>query len=272
MATRLEKTERFRALHHGDTPLLVPNPWGAGSAKVFAELGFDALATTSSGFAGTLGRLDGFVSREEALAHAAAIAAASDLPVTADLENGYGHDPSEVAETMLLAAETGIAGCSVEDYAGRDSDEIYDAAHATERIAAAAEVARREQTRIVLTARAENFLHGRPDLADTIARLQSFQAAGADVVYAPGVSDLEDIRRIVESVDVPVNVLALPNAPNVAQLAAIGVGRVSVGGAFSYVAIGAAAEAARELKEQGTYSFWNAAGSGARIARRAWGH
>lgn len=269
MATQTEKAERFAALHHGQTPLLLPNPWDAGSARVFVALGFDALATTSSGFAGTLGRLDGATTKDEALSHAAAIVAATDVPVSADLENGFADDPGAVGVTITLARSSGLAGGSVEDYAGREADEVYDIGLAAERVAAAAEAAHRDGARFVLTARSENFIRQRPDLADTIKRLQAYQAAGADAVYAPGVSTPADIRTIVESVDVPVNVLALPGVPSVAELGALGVARVSIGGAFSYVALGAAADAAREFLEQGTYGFWNDAGAGAKVARQA---
>jgi 2-methylisocitrate lyase-like PEP mutase family enzyme len=261
--------ERFLALHHADEPLLLPNPWDAGSAKLLAALGFDALATTSSGFAATLGRLDGGISRDEAMAHSAAIVAATDLPVSADLENGFADDPDGVAETVRLAIEAGLAGCSVEDFARRHSDPIYPAALAAERVAAAAEAAHAGPVHLVLTARAENFLHGRADLADTIARLQSFQEAGADVLYAPGLHELADIRQVVAEVDRPVNVLALPNAPSVQELASVGVRRISVGGAFAYAALGAVVAASKELREEGTYGFWKGAGSGAAAARSA---
>ncbi len=223
MTTASEKAEHFAALHHGRSPLLLPNPWDAGSARVFAALGFDALATTSSGFAGTLGRLDGSTTRDEALEHARAIVAATELPVSADLENGFADDPAGAAETIARARTTGLAGGSIEDYAGRETDDIYDIGLATERVAAAAEAAHRDGGRFVLTARSENFIRQRPDLADTIKRLQAYQAAGADVVYAPGVSSAGDIRAIVESVDVPVNVLAFPGVPTVAELGALGV-------------------------------------------------
>lgn len=269
MATQSEKADRFATLHHGQTPLLLPNPWDAGSARLFVFLGFDALATTSSGFAGTLGRLDGQTTRDEALAHAAAIVGAVDVPVSADLENGFADQPRAVADTITLARSTGLAGASVEDCAGRGPDDIYDMGLAAERVAAAAEAAHRDGARFVLTARSENYIRQRPDLADTIKRLQAYQAAGADVVYAPGVSAPGDIRAIVESVDLPVNVLALPGVPSVAELGALGVARVSIGGAFSYVALGAAADAAREFLEHGTYGFSSMAGAGAKIAREA---
>jgi 2-methylisocitrate lyase-like PEP mutase family enzyme len=271
MTDPAEKASRFLAMHRGERPLLLPNPWDRGSAKLLASLGFQALATTSSGHAATLGRLDGSVTRDEALAHAVAIAEATDLPVSADLENAFADDPAGVAETVRLAVEAGLAGCSVEDFSGREDEPIYDAGLAAERVAAAAERAHGGRVRLVLTARAENYLHGRPDLAATIGRLQAYQAAGADVLYAPGLSRLEDIRQLVASVDLPVNVLALPRAPTVPELAAVGVSRVSVGGAFAFAALGAMIEAARELREEGTYGFWEWARGGAQGARSAFG-
>ena len=261
-----ELTDSFRALHDPSQPLLLPNPWDVGSAKLLATLGFKALATTSSGFAATLGRLDGSVTREEAIAHAASIVQATPLPVNADLENGFGDDPEGVAQTIRLAVDAGVAGCSIEDFTGRDDDPIYDASLARERIAAAVEAAAGE---LVLTARCENYLHGHRELGDTVARLQSFQEAGADVLYAPGLHSLDEIRSLVESVDRPVNVLALPGGPSVAELAAAGVSRVSVGGAFAYVALGALAEAAREFLDEGTYEFWTLGAVGAKAARAA---
>jgi 2-methylisocitrate lyase-like PEP mutase family enzyme len=268
MTEQQEKAERFLAMHTGSTPLLLPNPWDAGSAKLLASLGFEALATTSSGFAATLGRLDGGVSREEAIEHARTIVEATDLPVSADLENGYADDPAGVAETIGLALGAGLAGCSVEDYSGGRS-EIYDFSLAVERVAAAVEVAHAGPVHLVITARAENHLRGRNDLDDTIRRLQAFQEVGADVLYAPGVATVDDIRRLVDAVDRPVNVLALPGGPSVAELAELGVGRISVGGAFAYAALGAVVEAARELQEQGTYGFWDRAGVGSSAARAA---
>jgi 2-methylisocitrate lyase-like PEP mutase family enzyme len=266
MINQAERAARLLALHNDDTPLLLPNPWDAGSAKLLASLGFEALATTSSGFAATLGRLDGNVTRDEAIAHAAAIVEASGLPVSADLENGFADDPAEVAETIRLALGAGLAGCSIEDWSG---DAIYEREQAVERVAAAAQAAHAGDVHLVLTARAENHIHGRDDLADTIARLQAFQEAGADVLYAPGLSTLEDIRQVVASVDRPVNVLALPGAPSVAELADAGVSRISVGGGFAYVAMGAVVAAARELREEGTYGFWETAGIGAKAWRAA---
>ena len=256
----------FLDLHVPGTPLLMPNPWDAGSAKLLASLGFEALATTSSGFAATLGRLDGSVTRDEAIEHSATIAQATDLPVNGDLENGFADDAAGVAETVRLALGAGLAGCSIEDWSGVA---IYEPEHAAERIAAAAEAAHRGDDRLVLTARAENHIHGHDDLDDTIARLQAFQEAGADVLYAPGLTKLEDIRQVVSSVDRPVNVLALPSAPPVSELAEAGVSRISIGGGFAYVAMGAVVEAARELREDGTYGFWDTAGVGVKAWRDA---
>jgi 2-methylisocitrate lyase-like PEP mutase family enzyme len=264
-----ELAQRFLELHRGDTPLLMPNPWDRGSAVLLESLGFQALATTSSGFAATLGRLDGQVSRDEAIAHAAALAEAVAVPVSADLENCFADEPEGVAETVRLAAQAGIAGCSVEDYSGRESDTIYDPGPAAERVAAAAEAAHAAPGGFVLTARAENHVHGRDDLADTIARLQSYQEAGADVLFAPGVRELSDIRELVSSVDLPVNVLVLPGMPSVSELGEAGVRRISVGGGFAFAALGAATTAGRELLEEGTYGFWTTAAEGAKTAREA---
>lgn len=267
MNDQVAKAERFLALHRGPSPLLLPNPWDQVSAKLLASLGFSALATTSSGHAATLGRPDGSVSRDEALAHAALIAGATDLPVSADLENGFADEPEGVAGTIDAALRTGLAGCSAEDFTGRDEAPIYDTSQAAARVQAAVEAAHRGPVHLVLTARAENHLHGRLDLADTISRLQAYQEAGADVLYAPGLTDLGEIRELVASVDRPVNVLALPNGPTVAELAEAGVSRVSVGGAFAFAALDALAQAGREFIEQGTYGFWTQAKSGSAAAR-----
>jgi 2-methylisocitrate lyase-like PEP mutase family enzyme len=261
--------DRFLSLHTAGSALLMPNPWDVGSAKLLESLGFDALATTSSGFAATLGRLDGGVTRDEALGHAAAIVDAVDVPVSGDLENCFADDPAGVAETVRRAVEAGLAGCSVEDYSGPESDTIYDAGLAAERVAAAAEEAHTGSRKLVLTARAENLIHGRDDLADTIARLQSYQEAGADVLFAPGARDLDTIRELVSSVDLPVNVLVLPGMPTVAELAETGVSRISVGGAFVFAAFGAAAAAGRELMDSGTYGYWETAAGGAKATREA---
>jgi 2-methylisocitrate lyase-like PEP mutase family enzyme len=266
VTTQAQKAEHFLALHHGPAPLLLPNPWDPGSAALLASLGFDALATTSGGFAATLGRPDGDVTREEAIGHAAAIAAIIDLPVTADLENGFGDAPEAVAETVSMALAAGLAGCSIEDATGRRDEPVYDLDLAVGRVEAAVARAHAGPVHLVLTARAENHLHGRDDLDDTIERLCAYRAAGADVVYAPGLVDLDAIARVVEAVDGPVNVLALPGAPPVADLALAGVARISVGGAFAFVALGAVVEAARELRERGTYGYFSLARLGRRQA------
>jgi 2-methylisocitrate lyase-like PEP mutase family enzyme len=257
--------EHFLALHHGDQPLLLPNPWDIGSAKLLESLGFQALATTSSGFAATLGRVDGAVTRDEALVHGDALGRACGIPVSADLENCFADDPQGVAETVSRAAQTALAGCSIEDFSGSD---IYDVGLAVDRVAAAADAAHAGGN-LVLTARAENFLHGRPDLDDTIARLQAYERAGADVLYAPGISALDDLRRIVDSVGRPVNVLARPGLAPVSELAAIGVRRISVGGAFAWVGIEAVVRAGRELLDAGTYGFTAQAADGRTAARAA---
>ncbi|HTT87383.1 MAG TPA: isocitrate lyase/phosphoenolpyruvate mutase family protein [Acidimicrobiales bacterium] len=267
MATQTEKARLFLALHRRATPLLLPNPWDTGSARLLASLGFEALATTSSGVAATLGRLDGSLTRDEALDRARAIVEATDLPVSADLENGFADDPAEVADTVRRALEAGLAGLSVEDASRRPDEPVYELELAVDRVAAAAEAAHGGTVPAVLTARAENHLHGRRDLADTINRLQRYQQAGADVLFAPGVDDAGDIRRIVESVDRPVNVLARPGVPPVPALEALGVRRISVGGAFAFAALGAAAQAARQLLEDGTYGYFELAQIGTGAAR-----
>jgi 2-methylisocitrate lyase-like PEP mutase family enzyme len=267
--TQTDKARQFLDLHRPGSPLLLPNPWDQGSAKLLASLGFQALATTSSGFAATLGRLDGSVIMDEALAHAVAIVEATELPVSADLENCFADDPAGVARTVALAAETGLAGCSLEDFSGSDAEPIYDIGLAAERVSAAVEAAHSGPVRLVLTARADNYLHGRPDLADTIARLQAYQAAGADVLYAPGLTRLEDIRQVVKAVDRPVNVLAIRGAPAVSELAEAGVSRVSVGGAFAYAALGALVEAATELRDKGTYDYLARSAVGRQAVARA---
>ena len=269
MSVQQERASRFLEAHVRGVPLLMPNAWDAGSARLLAALGFDAVATTSSGFAATLGRHDGAVTREEAMAHSAAIAAATDVPVSADLEDCFADSPAGVAETVTLAVDTGLAGCSVEDFTRDRDDPLYELALATERVAAASEAAHAGPVHLVLTARAENYLYGRQDLADTIARLQAFQEAGADVLYAPGLIQLDDIRAVVAAVERPVNVLALPGGPPVPELAAAGVARVSVGGAFAFAALGAVVEAAEELRGPGTYGFWELARTGGTAARTA---
>ncbi len=270
MSSQSDKTDVFRALHVPGRPLLIPNPWDAGTAKLLGDLGFRALATTSSGHAATLGRTDGSVTRDEALAHAATIVAAVDVPVSADLEDGFGQRPDAVSATVTGAAEVGLAGCSIEDFSEGAAPSIYDVGLATERVVAAVEAAHGD-VRLVLTARAENFVRSHPDLADTIARLQAYQEAGADVLYAPGLVDIDDIRRLVSSVDRPVNVLVRPGLASVAALAQVGVARISVGGAFSQVALAALTRAGRELIDDGTYGFMDLAAEGRQQAARAFG-
>jgi 2-methylisocitrate lyase-like PEP mutase family enzyme len=264
-----DRGAHFLSLHRRGEPLLLPNPWDAGTAKLFATLGFQALATTSSGSAAVRGRLDGQLGRDEALSHAGEIVAATPLPVSADLEHGFADDPEGVAETVRLAAEVGLAGCSIEDYVGGSQARVYEPALATERVAAAAEAAHAGPHRLVLTARAENHLRGRQDLDDTLRRLESFEAAGADVVYAPGLSDQGDIARVTAAVSVPVNVLIWPGGPTVTELASVGVARISVGGAFSLVALGAVTNAARELLAGGPLGFWELAALGRKVRQDA---
>jgi 2-methylisocitrate lyase-like PEP mutase family enzyme len=263
-----DKADRFRALHQGPRAFVIANPWDAGSARILESVGFEALATTSSGHAATLGRLDGQVAREEALTHAASVAAAVTVPVSADLEGGFAADPPGVAATITEAISAGLAGCSIEDIDRRADDPVYELGLATERVRAAAEVAHAGPRRLVLTARADGLVYGRT-LDESITRLQAFQEAGADVLFAPGVTELDDIGRVLSSVDRPLNVLALPGGPTVAQLAAAGVARVSVGGGFAYAALGALVEAGRELLDEGTYGYWERAAVGRQAARDA---
>jgi 2-methylisocitrate lyase-like PEP mutase family enzyme len=250
MTTQDQKAKVFSALHTGE-PFVIPNPWDAGSARVLAALGFKALATTSSGFAFTLGRLDGSATLDEVVAHTATLDRATDLPVSVDLENGYGADPQSAALAIERAAEAGAVGGSIEDYdpAGR----IYDVDHAAERITAAGEAARRLAFPFVLTARAENHIRGNPDLDDTIARLQAYERAGADVLYAPGLRTPQEIRAVCEAVSRPVNVLAVPGL-SFAEIAEAGAQRVSVGGALTWVAASALAAAAVEIRDRGDFS------------------
>jgi 2-methylisocitrate lyase-like PEP mutase family enzyme len=259
MRTQAQKAEAFRALHERPGAFIIPNPWDAGTARLLASLGFEALATTSLGLANTLGRVDGTnsVSRREVLDNCRAIAAATELPVNADLENGYADAPREAAEMIRLAAEAGIVGGSIEDATGDPSRPIYDFALAVERVHAAVETARALPFPFMLTARAENLLHGRLDLDDTIKRLQAFERAGADVLYAPGLRDLATIRTVTSAVSRPLNVVmsAADPALTLAQLAAAGVKRVSVGGALSRLALAAFLEGARHMKDEGAFTW-----------------
>ena len=268
----VERAQRFRALHVPGTPLLMPNAWDIGSAALFASLGFQAIATTSGGFAATRGRADGGVTREEVLAHSAELAAAVDVPVSGDLENCFADDPDGVAATITAAVATGLAGGSVEDYTRDPAHPIYDLARATERVRAAAEAAHAGPVPFVLTARAENYLHRRPELDDTIARLQAYQEAGADVLFAPRVVEPDDLRRLLREVDLPVSVLVVPGAPNVGTLAELGVSRISVGGAVAVAAYGAAINAVVELRDQGTTGYWDLAAAARPVMNAAFIH
>ena len=240
------KGETFQALHAGE-PFVIPNPWDAGSAKVLEKLGFKAFATTSSGFAFTLGRRDGDVTLDEVIAHTAALAGVTNVPVSVDLENGYGADPDDAARAVAAAAAAGAAGGSIEDF--DPNGRIYDVGHAAERVAAAAEAA----GELVLTARAENHIRGNPDLDDTIARLQAYERAGADVLYAPGLATPEEIRAVCDSVSKPVNVLARPNL-TFDEIVAAGAQRVSVGGALTWVAVAGLVSAAERIRDSGDFS------------------
>jgi 2-methylisocitrate lyase-like PEP mutase family enzyme len=266
-SNQTDQARDFRALHARPGAFVIPNPWDVGTARILAGLGFEALATTSAGMAFALGRRDGTVGRDEALAHVRDIVGATPLPVSADLENGFGEAPRTVAETIRLAAKAGLVGCSIEDASGDPDRPIYDPSLAAERIAAAVEAARALPFPFTLTARAENFLHGRPDLDDTIGRLQAFEAAGADVLYAPGLRDLDAIRAVCQAVGKPVNVImGLAGAPfSVDDLAAAGVRRISLGSALTRAALGTFLRAAREIREQGTFSFADSAASFAEL-------
>jgi 2-methylisocitrate lyase-like PEP mutase family enzyme len=250
------KAAKFRALHSEEGAFVIPNPWDVGTARLLASLGFKALATTSAGLAFSLGRPEGRLSRNEVLAHCRSLVAATELPVSADLEKGFGDSPESAAETILAAAETGLAGCSIEDHTNRRDDPIFDFSLAVERIAAAAEAARALPRDFVLTARCENFLWGRADLDDTIRRLRAFQDAGADVLYAPGLRDLGEIRKLCASLTKPVNVvMGLPSVTfSVGQLAEAGVKRISVGSALARLAYGACLAAAQEIAARGSFN------------------
>ena len=257
MKSQAEKGQIFRELHQREQAFIIPNPWDIGSARLLASSGFEALATTSVGYAFSVGRQDHEIERDEMIAHATAMSAATDLPLSADLENGYGDDPVTVAETVRMAAGAGLSGCSIEDSTNHSDDPIYGFDFAVERIQAAVGVARSLPFPFMLTARSENYLHGRKDLNDTIQRLQAFQEAGADVLYAPGMTSMDDIATLVKSVDRPVNVLAGMQGVHfdLAELSRVGVRRVSVGGALTRVALGAFLRAAREMKQHGTFTF-----------------
>jgi len=259
MPTQSEKGRSFRALHQRDYAFIIPNPWDIGTARILAHLGFEALATTSAGYAFSVGQLDNSVDRDRMMQHISQVAAATDLPVSTDLQNGWGDDPESAAETIRLAAKAGAVGGSIEDATGRDDRPIYDLQHAADRVRAAAEVVHALPFTFTLTGRAENYLHGRPNIKDTIARLQAFQEAGADVLYAPGLATKDDITAVITSVDRPVNVvMGLQGVQlSLAELSAMGVKRVSVGSTLSRVALGAFLRAAREMYDHGTFTFAN---------------
>ncbi len=256
MATQIERAVRFKALHAREGAFVIPNPWDTGAARMLAGLGFEALATTSAGFANSLGRLDGHVKLYEMIEHCRSLCAATDLPVSADLENCYADDPEKAAATILLAAQAGLVGCSIEDYSGDPAKPIYAFELAVERVHAAAEAARSLEFPFTLTARAENLLRGRHDLDDTIRRLQAFEAAGADVLYAPALTTLDEVQLLTSSLSKPVNVLAPPlKGITVAQLADAGVKRISIGGALARAAITALLRAGMEMRDQGSFGW-----------------
>jgi 2-methylisocitrate lyase-like PEP mutase family enzyme len=257
MPTQAEKGTAFRALHQRDRAFIIPNPWDVGSARLLVHMGFEALATTSMGYAFSVGKTDGAVGRDEMIGHVGQLAAGIDLPVSADLENCYADEPEAAAETIRLAAAAGVVGGSIEDATGRPEQPIYEFAQAVDRVRAAVAVARSLPCTFTLTARAENYLHGRPDLKDTIKRLQAFQEAGADVLYAPGLRSKEDIATVLSSVDRPVNVLMGLQGVllNLDELSAMGARRISVGSALQRTALGAFLRGAREMREKGTFTF-----------------
>ena len=268
-SSQAERVERFRALHVPGSPLLMPNAWDVGSAVLIEALGFEALATTSGGFAASRGRLDGAMTRAEVLAHCSDLTGAVSVPVSADLENCFADEPEGVAATINDAMGAGLSGGSVEDFTGNAGNPIYELEYAAERVRAAAEAAHNGAVPFLLTARAENYLHGRIDLADTIARLQAYQEAGADVLFAPRVVDPAELRQLLSAVDRPVNVLILPGAPTVAELGELGVSRISVGGAVAAASYGFAIEALRQFRETGVANYWDYAGTARGVMQEA---
>ena len=257
MATQKEKAEKFQALHRGARAFVIPNPWDGGSARVLEGLGFQALATSSGACAGTFGRRDGRVTRDEALAHAKLICEATELPVAADLEKGFGDAPGDAAETIRLAAQAGLVGGSIEDASGNKDKPLFDFNHAVERVAAAVEAARKHPFPFTLTARSENFLRGNPDLDDTIKRLQAFEAAGADVLFAPGLPDLAAVKKVCGALKKPFNFMVgiRGKSFSVAELEAAGVKRISLATSLYRVAMTAMMAGANEVKEQGTFGY-----------------
>jgi 2-methylisocitrate lyase-like PEP mutase family enzyme len=257
MKTQAQKAADFEALHKAPGCFVIPNPWDAGSARILAGLGFKALTTTSAGYARSIGVVDYKAGRQNVIEHIRAMAPAVDIPLAADLENGFGHSPEDCAETIRQGAEAGLVGGSIEDFTGDRGDPIYDIAKAAERVRAAAEAARKLPFRFMLCARAENYLNGRPDLADTIKRLQAYQEAGADVLFAPGLNTAEEIRTVCKSIDRPFNIVRGPRKEmmTVEQVGALGVKRISLGGMMHAVAISAMIGAAKEIAETGTFEF-----------------
>lgn len=257
MPTQVEKGATFRALHERKQAFIIPNPWDIGSARLLAHMGFEALATTSMGYAFSVGKMDGAVGRDEMIAHVGELARATDLPVSADLENCYADEPLAAAETIKLAAAAGVVGGSIEDSTGRPEQPIYEFAQAVDRVRAAVAAARSLPFTFTLTARAENYLHGRPDLKDTIKRLQAYQEAGADVLYAPGLRSKENIAAVLSAVDRPVNVLMGLQGVllTLDELSSMGARRISVGSALQRTALGAFLRGAREMREKGTFTF-----------------
>jgi 2-methylisocitrate lyase-like PEP mutase family enzyme len=270
MTSQADKSSSFSALHDGREGLLLANAWDVGSARLLASLGYRALATTSSGHAASEGRLDYGLEREQAIEHSRRIVGATELPVSADLEDCFASDAAGVAHTIALARDAGLAGASIEDWSSRE-EAIYPLEQAVERVAAAAQAAHSGPARLVLTARAENYLHGKPDLTETIARLLAYERAGADVLYAPALQSPQELRELLGSVARPVNVLLRKGVPSVAELGELGVARVSVGGAFAFAAYGAAARAAAELIEAGTTSYLELSAHGASVVQQAFG-
>jgi 2-methylisocitrate lyase-like PEP mutase family enzyme len=267
--TQNEKAARFQALHLAPETFVIPNAWDGGSARMLAGLGFQAIATSSGASAATLGRLDGHITRDEALAHVRMIVSATDLPVSGDLEKGFGDDPSAAAEMIRVAAEAGLVGGSIEDATGDASKPIYDLGHATERIAAAVEAARALPFPFMLTARSENFLRGNPDLDDTIKRLQAFERAGADVLFAPALPDIEAVRAVCAAVKKPVNFMVGMRGKSfsVEELKEAGVRRISLATSLYRAAMTGLMSAAREVNEQGTFTFLDRALTSSEISR-----
>lgn len=256
MLTQKERAEKFKALHEREGAFIIPNPWDIGSARLLAGLGFEALATTSAGFANSIGRGDGEITRDEAIEHCRAICASTDLPVSADLENCFADDPAKAAQTILAGAEAGLVGGSIEDFSGNTTDTIYDFELAVERVQAAAEAAHSLDFPFMLTARAENLLHGKNDIDDTIRRLQAYETAGADVLYAPGLKTLDEVKLVTSAVSKPINVLAtFMKGVTVSQLADAGAKRISVGSSLSRAAITAVLSAGIEMQDHGSFGW-----------------